>query len=172
MQAQAFNQNAIDKLCQAFRPLILKEANKALIRKALGQDAENIAWVIFLDLIHGYKGSKYSTFPGLAQKRIHYMLLQAVIRKYTVHDIKLLDDTNTNLQVSDTNDYAEESQTKLMLHMLLDKLTPKQKKVLLATVVYGYTLSEYSQMENISYKVAYTHKQKALIRLRKALENF
>ena len=171
--AQAYDQTAIDKLCQAFRPLILKEANRVFIRKALGQDAENTAWEIFLDLVHSYNETKYSLFPGLVRKKIHYMLIQRVVRKKSVADIKvlqILDDPNSTLQISDNNVQAEENQNSLMVQMLLKNLTFKQKKVLLATVLYGYTLTEYCQMENISYKVAYTHRQKALLRLKKALE--
>ena len=48
-KAQAYEQEAIDKLCTLFQPLINKEARRLNVQEILGEDAVNTAWVIFLN---------------------------------------------------------------------------------------------------------------------------
>ena len=52
--AQRFEQQAIDRLCQLFKPLVLREAYKSYVVGTLGDDAQNTAWEIFLEFIHNY----------------------------------------------------------------------------------------------------------------------
>ena len=81
MAAQRFEQPAIDKLCADFTPLINKEAHRQSVFNALGEDAVNIAWEIFLEFIHSYKGNNYRLLPGLIQKHLHYRLLDRLHQK-------------------------------------------------------------------------------------------
>ena len=68
MAAQRFEQPAIDKLCADFTPLINKEAHRQSVFNALGEDAVNIAWEIFLEFIHSYKGNNYRLPKTLAER--------------------------------------------------------------------------------------------------------
>lgn len=47
--AQKGDREAINVLCTAFKPLIYKEAYRYEVREALGEDAVNTAWLIFLE---------------------------------------------------------------------------------------------------------------------------
>lgn len=49
------DREAINTLCNAFKPLIYKEAYRYEVREALGEDAINTAWLIFLEQIKKYK---------------------------------------------------------------------------------------------------------------------
>ena len=49
--AQKGDREAINVLCTAFKPLVYKEAYRYEVREALGEDAVNTAWLIFLDQI-------------------------------------------------------------------------------------------------------------------------
>ncbi|WP_443682030.1 helix-turn-helix domain-containing protein, partial [Phascolarctobacterium succinatutens] len=49
--AQKGDREAINVLCAAFKPLIYKEAYRYEVREALGEDAVNTAWLIFLEQI-------------------------------------------------------------------------------------------------------------------------
>ena len=90
-RAQSFDQQAIDRLCAAFTPLIYKEASRSYIAAALGGDAVNIAWEIFLEFLHSYKGNKYRLLPGLIQKHLYYELMHKVYRNKPEQAIISLD---------------------------------------------------------------------------------
>ena len=70
--AQKGDREAINVLCTAFKPLIYKEAYRYEVREALGEDAVNTAWLIFLEQIKKYDGRDFGHLPGLLQYHIHY----------------------------------------------------------------------------------------------------
>ena len=69
--AQNGDREAINILCNAFKPLIYKEAYRYEVREALGEDAVNTAWLIFLEQIKKYDGRDFGHLPGLLQYHIH-----------------------------------------------------------------------------------------------------
>ena len=174
-QVQAHDQQAIDRLCETFTPLIYKEARRSYIAAALGDDAVNIAWEIFLEFIHAYKGNKYRLLPGLIQKRIYYMLLQKIFRNSSVPSSLLLNaesDESQKAQFDKTYDPIGSFEDKHFLEQALAQLTPKQRQVIKATFIQGYTLQEYSASQSVSFKTAYLHQQRALKKLRDNYCNF
>ena len=167
--AQNCDAQAINALCQAFEPLIVNEARRAYIAAVLGEDTVNIAWQIFLEFIHGYKGNNYRLLPGLIQKRVHYMLLQKIIRNTSVAASVSLDDENETALAAysvGNDDSIAKLESKQLLQQALAQLTPKQRQTLTATFIQGYTLQEYSVMQGVSFKTAYLHQQRALKKLR------
>lgn len=78
--AQKGDREAINVLCTAFKPLIYKEAYRYEVREALGEDAVNTAWLIFLEQIKKYDGRDFGHLPGLLQYYIHYGLLHKFTR--------------------------------------------------------------------------------------------
>ena len=169
--AQNCDAQAINALCRAFEPLIVKEARRAYITAILGEDAVNIAWQIFLEFIHGYKGNNYRLLPGLIQKRVHFMLLQKIVRSTSVTASVSLDDENETAltaYVDGNDEHIAKLENKQLLQQALAQLTPKQRQTLTATFIHGYTLLEYSVMQGISFKTAYLHQQRALKKLRES----
>ncbi len=61
--AQKGEREAINVLCTAFKPLIYKEAYRYEVREALGEDAVNTAWLIFLEQIKKYDGRDFGHLP-------------------------------------------------------------------------------------------------------------
>lgn len=170
--AQNYDAQAINALCQVFEPLIVQEARRRYITAILGEDAVNIAWQIFLEFIHGYKGNNYRLLPGLIQKRLHYMLLQKIFRNTSVTASVSLDDESNTLAAAypcGSSDHIAKLEIKQLLAQALAQLTPKQRNVITATFIHGYTLQEYSAMQGVSFKTAYLHQQRALKKLRENL---
>ena len=89
--AQKGDHEAINVLCTAFKPLIYKEAYRYEVREALGEDAVNTAWLIFLEQIKKYDGRDFGHLPGLLQYYIHYGLLHKFTRGKSVKDCYYLD---------------------------------------------------------------------------------
>ena len=175
--AQKGEQGAIYALCEAFRPLIIQEAHCSYVVQALGEEAENTAWMLFLEIIMSYKDKKYMVLPGLIKKNLHFELMHLVYpRTITSVDAALfLDETDADghplhdiandqlvdNQFSDTN----------YLNQLLKHLTKKQRDVIEATILGSQTLDDYRLQRGLSFTTVYLHQQRGLQRLRKALQN-
>lgn len=61
------------------------------MREALGEDAINTAWLIFLEQIKKYKDRDFGHLPGLLQYHVHYGLLHKFTRGKSVKDCYYLD---------------------------------------------------------------------------------
>ena len=172
-RAQARDQQAIDRLCAAFTPLIYKEARRSYIAAALGDDAVNIAWEIFLEFIYAYNGNKYRLLPGLIQKHLYYELMHKVYRNKPEQAIISLDaaaDDEQQLQIADEKQLLAKLEDKLLLEKLLAALTDKQRLLIEAIFMHGLSLREYAQSQGISFTAAYKMQLKALSRLREKLK--
>lgn len=170
--AQQGQQEAIDRLCDKFKGLVKKEAHLSYVQDALGEDAENTLWEIFLEIIYAYQGNKYRLLPGLIAQRLHFLALKRILKKSSVDPLYILDAPDTNdhtLQLADETNALDALLDDILSAKLLHNLTEKQRDVIIATIFNGYSLIEYSKLKNISYKVAYLHRAKALKALREAL---
>lgn len=52
LAAQKGEQVAIDAMCTNFKPLVMQEAHRSYVAQALGEEAENTAWVYFFRIYH------------------------------------------------------------------------------------------------------------------------
>lgn len=167
--AQKHDQQAIDTLCEAFKPLIYREATKPFIRDILGEDAVNTAWVIFLSLINSYKGDKFSQLPGLLSLHIRHRLCRIVARhkkqssEYDSYDIALED--GDFMQIADKKDYIAQSDVQLLLKKALDSLPKTQKLVIEALYFRGVT-PKHCSVYGISKQACSIHKARAFKKLR------
>lgn len=108
--AQKGDREAINVLCTAFKPLIYKEAYRYEVREALGEDAVNTAWLIFLEQIKKYEGRDFGHLPGLLQYYIHYGLLHKFTRGKSVKDCYYLDaeEEGEETQIADKKNDIDE----------------------------------------------------------------
>lgn len=170
MAAQTGNQVAINTLCEAFKPLILKEAYRINIAQSLGEDAENTAWEIFLDFIYKYDKDSYLKLPGLLKKHLYFALLQKLQRQKSVVPTAMLNQTDANgqslVEPSDGNRLMDEFYLKAQLSAALNKLTPKQKDVIVSTYLAGYSLTEYAEHNRITLAAACLLQKRALLALK------
>lgn len=133
--AKANNQEAIDRLCQQFQPLVTSEANRPDIKRILQEDAENTAWEIFLSIIHKYNKDCFERFPGYVQTTLYHNL-----RKRTFHNALLYEELgyDTLENMSSTFDATyEQVETKLMQEHYLSKLSPYQQEIVTKRYIEG-----------------------------------
>ena len=171
--AQRFEQPAIDKLCAAFEPLVYKEAHNSNIIKILGDDSVNTAWESFLDFVQRYDNKSYRRFPTLARINLRYELLHKAFRNNSVQDSVILDETDAEgrrlINPSDKNDLMNKLHDKHLAEDLLASLTKKQREIIVATVIEGYTLEEFAQKNGTKYCAAYRLRERGLALLRAKL---
>lgn len=170
MAAQRFEQPAIDKLCADFTPLINKEAHRQSVFNALGEDAVNIAWEIFLEFIHSYKGNNYRLLPGLIQKHLHYRLLDRLHQKGCLLDCDALDADETFADtIADKHDYIAEADTRLSINTAVSKLSDKQQTVIRELYLHDKDIKTFTGSTGLNVQTCYTHKMRALSILKKQL---
>ena len=168
--AQKGDKIAIAILCEAFMPLIMKEAHRSYIIQALGEDAVNTAWEIFLNFIQKYDKPSYLKMPGLLKTTLRYELFHNAFRGISVSDCTCLDanEHNSSMAISDEHLFVENIENKSLVGYLLSCLTEKQRKLIKSVFLQNINLHQYSKLEGISYKVAHTRQQAALRRMYKA----
>lgn len=90
-----------------------------------------------------------------------------------MQDLAVLDETdaqgNRIFNPSDKNSLMETLQEKNVVEDLLAGLSEKQRQVIVATLIEGYTLEEFSRAKDISPTAAYRLRKRGLALLRAKL---
>ena len=172
LAAQKGEQWAIDALCEAFRPLIMQEAHYSYVAQSLGEEAENTAWVYFLEFIMSYKDDCYQLLPGLIKLKLHFALIQKIYRQKHITTQLILDTTDEDGKRLKEPSSEDHNLEKIHLHAgleyALSRLTAKQRNIIDATVLGEMSLSSYGQKHNMSYTGAYLLQKRALSILKAA----
>ena len=169
--AQNGDREAINTLCNAFKPLIYKEAYRYEVRKALGEDAVNTAWLIFLEQIKKYDGRDFGHLPGLLQYHVHYGLLHKFTRGKSVKDCYYLDaeEEGEEMQITEKFDAIAQMEDNQAMQLAFKRLTDKQRNIINAMQEPDMTIKKYSEEHKISYKTAYLHLHRGLDNLKRMI---
>lgn len=169
--AQKGDHEAINILCTAFKPLIYKEAYRYEVREALGEDAVNTAWLIFLEQIKKYDGRDFGHLPGLLQYHIHFGLLHKFTRGKSVKDCYYLDaeEEGEETQIAEKFDAIAQMEDNQAMQLAFKRLTDKQRNIINAMQEPDMTIKKYSEEHKISYKTAYLHLHRGLDNLKRMI---
>lgn len=169
--AQKGDREAINVLCTAFKPLIYKEAYRYEVREALGEDAVNTAWLIFLEQIKKYEGRDFGHLPGLLQYHVHYGLLHKFTRGKSVKDCYYLDaeEEGEETQIAEKFDAIAQMEDNQAMQLAFKRLTDKQRNIINAMQEPDMTIKKYSEEHKISYKTAYLHLHRGLDNLKRMI---
>ena len=169
--AQNGDREAINTLCNAFKPLIYKEAYRYEVREALGEDAINTAWLIFLEQIKKYDGRDFGHLPGLLQYHVHYGLLHKFTRGKSVKDCYYLDaeEEGDGMQITEKFDAIAQMEDNQAMQLAFKRLTDKQRNIINAMQEPDMTIKKYSEEHKISYKTAYLHLHRGLDNLKRMI---
>lgn len=169
LSAQQGDCKAIDTLCNAFKPLIYKEAYRYEIREALGEDSVNIAWLIFLELIKRYKDRDFGHLPGLLQYHVHYGLMQKITRRKSVKDYCCLDadDDSDNCQIKEVADKEDVfDRTEVNQLFSAAKLSKEQTNAVNELVLNDIDHRVFCKKYACSSKTAFKHRANGLQKLK------
>ena len=169
LSAQKGDRKAIDTLCNAFKPLIYKEAYRYEVREALGEDSVNAAWLIFLEQITKYEGRDFGHLPGLLQYHVHYGLLQKVTRRKSVKDYCCLDadDDSDNCQIKEVAD-KDDAFERMEVTQLFSaaKLSKEQTNAVNELVLNDIDHRVFCKKYACSSKTAFKHRANGLQKLK------
>ena len=167
--AQNGDREAINTLCNAFKPLIYKEAYRYEVREALGEDAVNTAWLIFLEQIKKYEGRDFGHLPGLLQYHVHYGLLQKITRRKSVKDYCCLDadDDSDNCQIKEVADKEDVfDRTEVNQLFSAAKLSKEQTNAVNELVLNDIDHRVFCKKYACSSKTAFKHRANGLQKLK------
>lgn len=168
--AQKGDRQAIDSLCAAFEPLVVKEAHASYIQEALGEDALNTAWLIFLNFMQNYKRNNFRQLPGLIKTILYHKLLWAARHRLNGMNICSLETVTENaLPLTSTTCEIEAATFKIALPKLMAQLSPLQQRAVQALVLERMSIADYCLRYECSSKTAYKHRKKALEKLKTLL---
>ena len=167
--AQKGEREAINVLCTAFKPLIYKEAYRYEVREALGEDAVNTAWLIFLEQIKKYDGRDFGHLPGLLQYHIHFGLLHKFTRGKSVKDCYYLDaeEEGEELQIADKNNVFEQTEVNQLFSAA--RLSKEQTNAVNELVLNDIDHRVFCKKYACSSKTAFKHRANGLKKLKSLL---
>ena len=167
--AQKGDCEAINTLCNAFKPLIYKEAYRYEVREALGEDSVNAAWLIFLEQITKYEGRDYGHLPGLLQYHVHYGLMQKITRRKSVKDYCCLDadDDSDNCQIKEVADKEDVfDRTEVNQLFSAAKLSKEQTNAVNELVLNDIDHRVFCKKYACSSKTTFKHRANGLQKLK------
>ena len=166
LSAQKGDHEAINTLCNAFKPLIYKEAYRYEMRKALGEDAVNTAWLIFLEQIKKYEGRDFGHLPGLLQYHVHYGLLHKFTRGKSVKDCYYLDaeEEGEETQIADKEDVFDRTEVNQLFSAA--KLSKEQTNAVNELVLNDIDHRVFCKKYACSSKTAFKHRANGLQKLK------
>ena len=164
--AQKGDREAINTLCNAFKPLIYKEAYRYEVREALGEDAVNTAWLIFLEQIKKYEGRDFGHLPGLLQYHVHYGLLHKFTRGKSVKDCYYLDaeEEGEETQIADKEDVFDRTEVNQLFSAA--KLSIEQTNAVNELVLNDLDHRVFCKKYACSSKTAFKHRANGLQKLK------
>ena len=167
--AQKGNREAINVLCTAFKPLIYKEAYRYEVREALGEDAGNTAWLIFLEQIKKYDGRDFGHLPGLLQYHVHYGLLHKFTRGKSVKDCYYLDaeEEGEETQIADKDNVFEQTEVNQLFSAA--RLSKEQTDAVNELVLNELDHRLFCKKYACSSKTAFKHRANGLKKLKSLL---
>ena len=164
--AQNGDREAINTLCNAFKPLIYKEAYRYEVREALGEDAINTAWLIFLEQIKKYKDRDFGHLPGLLQYHVHYGLLHKFTRGKSVKDCYYLDaeEEGDGMQIADKEDVFDRMEVNQLFSAA--RLSKEQTNAVNELVLNDLDHRVFCKKYACSSKTAFKHRANGLQKLK------
>lgn len=164
--AQNGDREAINTLCNAFKPLIYKEAYRYEVREALGEDAINTAWLIFLEQIKKYKDRDFGHLPGLLQYHVHYGLLHKFTRGKSVKDCYYLDaeEEGEETQIADKEDVFDRMEVNQLFSAA--RLSKEQTNAVNELVLNDLDHRVFCKKYACSSKTAFKHRANGLQKLK------
>ena len=165
-QVQKGDHRAIEEVYEAFKPLIAHLLWQKGVREILGEDAENTAWLFFWEAVMRYQDEDYANLPGLLKVQVGNALKRHIDRVKPWHDCLSLDDTDADgrhlVEPGAIDTRFDALHYDAALRQGMRKLSPKQREIVLQTVLGDLSLKEYSKQAEISYTCAFRLRKRAL----------
>lgn len=170
------NEDTIITLWDSFQPLIYSCMRKYYVALADQEDIKQEAFLQLLQCIQIYDLSKGVPFESYYKMYLHFWFLNNIRKK---EDLVVLDhDWENGCSMTDLmeskedrpEEHLESNETRADIQKALEKLTPKQRKVVTMYYIGRISLVQIAKEMGCSYKVAFKHKDAGMKKLRKIMK--
>lgn len=167
-QAQEYNQTAIDELYNRFRGMIINCINRSDVRKALKEDAENVAWEIFYNTVYGMDVERIQSVEGFLKASLYNGISQR-LKKRSVATVSFDPQDEENQSIAVAEDVYETVLASYAFASYLRDLPEHERNLMKLLYVDGLTIAEASKRLGKGYKATAKMKYKCLRELKKYL---
>ena len=177
IQAQAGDQNAFQEICKNFAGLVKKQAFQQHIRPIAGEALSEGNFAV-VQAVRVYNPSLGIPFAGFVESRVKYAVWNLFKRERRIwqRELPLVvcnaeDEFDLANTLADERDMEAETMEKVTARDLLgtmQSLPPKQRQVILKTVLAGYTLTEAARELGVTPQAAYNLRKRGLTRLKRS----
>ena len=152
--AQNNDKQAIEQLCEMFKPMIYKAASNSYFQDFLGEDLLNEAWVIFIAYIKKYSGNDFEYLPGLLRIHLRYELLKRCkkLKDFADAEQAVNCDNEDIWEVPDDTNKIIEFEGQHWLREMFKKLPKRQLIIISLICLEGKSLKEASEIMNEPYE--------------------
>ena len=176
LAAKNGDKEAKEIILRKFTPLLIKNIIKYFGKNQDFYDLLQEGRVVILQSIRDFDENLGVPFPGYVKRQIfyHYINERKKIREYLILDQPLNDggfclmDRLIKEERRLEEDYLSKVEKEL-LYIGLEKLTPKQKEIILDYYFKGKTLKSIAEKKGLSYQSIIKLKARALKRLQKEI---
>ena len=159
-----------EQLRQRFYPLIYKLSHRHSMYSAFGEDAENIAWLLFYEFIFSYQGEDYVRLPGLVRRFLIFRLLRKMQQQGMKWDMEELLQSESLADSVAECEAIQKFLNDTALRETLQTLPDKQLLVLIELYFNNNTQDVTARKLNCTKRSVRYYKDIALNELKRKLE--
>lgn len=175
IKAQAGDQNAFQEICESFAGLVKKQAFQHHIRP-IAEEALAEGNLAVVQTVLAYNPSLGIPFAGFMENRVKYAVWNLFKRERRIWQRELplvVCDEEDEFDLADTladeRDMEAAAMEKAATQDLLRILPPRQRQVILKTVLSGFTLTEAARELGVTPQAAHNLRKRGLTRLKTKL---
>lgn len=161
---------AAERLRQLFYPLIFRLSHRQSMYSTFGEDAENIAWLLFFEFILAYKGHDFIRLPGLVRRFLIFRLARLMQQQGMRWDMEVNFEDDALANEAGEYDFLGKLLNKLALEQAVKTLSEQDTCILEELFFKDNTVDELAHNLHCTPRSVRNHKKHALARLRKQLK--
>ena len=160
---------AAEQLRQKFYPLISKLSHRHSMYSIFGEDAENMAWLLFFEFIFDYKGEDYKRLPGLVRRFLIFRLLRLMEQQGMRWDTEEPLESKDSVEETAECELLQKMTDDIVLQDALSHLSHKELRVIEEYYFKDKTQKEIASKLNCDERSVRRYHKKAMTCLKRQL---
>lgn len=167
---QQGDSHAAEQLRQQFCPLIYKLSHRHSMYSTFGEDAENIAWLLFFEFIFDYKGEDFARLPGLIRRFLIFRLLRQMEQQGKRWDVEEFLISEDSVEEVAECELLRKLTDDIVLQQALSRLNSNELRVITEYYFKGSTQKEIAIKLNCDERSIRRYQKKAITCLKRYLK--
>ena len=161
---------AAEQLRQKFYPLISKLSHRHSMYSVFGEDAENMAWLLFFEFVFDYKGDDFKRLPGLIRRFLIFRLLRLMEQQGTRWDTEEPLESKDSVEETAECELLQKMTDDIVLQEALSHLSNKELCVIEEYYFKDKTQREIASKLQCTERSVRSYQKLALERLKRQLK--